>query len=266
MKQPIGVFDSGLGGLTVLSAIHELLPHEDLIYFGDTARVPYGNKSRETVIRYSLEILDFLLQKNVKAVVVACNTASAQALETLKEKSPVPVLGVVEPGVKALLKNYPSIKKAAVIATRSTVKSRAYQQSLKQKKADLDVIEKACPLLVPLVEEGYSDHAVTRLILQEYLQELVEQGFEHVILGCTHYPLLKKAIREIYPKLKLIDAAQEVARELREFLEATNLISNKNELGTIRLYVSDITESIAELEKLFFGKTIRSLEKVVLGL
>lgn len=262
---PIGVFDSGLGGLTVLAAIHKRLPQENLIYFGDTARVPYGNKSKETIIRYSLEILDFLLQKKVKAVVVACNTASAHALETLREKSPVPVLGVVEPGVNSLITRFPEIEKAAVIATRSTVNSHAYQNYILKQKPNLKLIEKACPLLVPLVEEGMAHHKVTEIILQEYLQDLVEGGYHHLILGCTHYPLLKKTIHKIYPFLNLIDASDEVAFELEKILKDRNLLNSDKNSVKIELFVSDITDTFFELGNLFFGKTLSSVEKVVLG-
>ncbi len=262
---PIGVFDSGLGGLTVLSAVHERLPNENLIYFGDTARVPYGSKSKETIIHYSLEILEFLLQQKVKAVVVACNTASSHALEALREKSPVPVIGVVEPGVAALARHYPEVKRAAVIATRSTVKSNAYAKLVQQHLGDVHLYQKACPLFVPLVEEGFAERQVTELIIREYLDEIVRDGYSHVILGCTHYPLLKKSIKRIYPQLTLIDSSSEVAHALQELLRQHQLLNNAPTKGEVKLYVSDITDSLLDLEKIFFGKTIHSLEKKVLG-
>lgn len=265
-SRPVGIFDSGLGGLTVLSAIHERMPAENLVYFGDTARVPYGSKSKDTIIRYSLEILEFLLQQNVKQVVVACNTASSYALDELQKKSPVPVIGVVEPGIRALLEasEKESIEKAAVIATRSTIRSGAYETGLKQ-KSNIFLYGKACPLFVPLVEEGFSKKNVTGQIIREYLDELDREQISHIILGCTHYPLLKDTIQRIYPHFNLIDSSIETARLLQEQLNAAELKAPADQKGEIKLFVSDITDSLLELEKLFLGKTIHQLEKVVLG-
>ncbi len=264
-EKPIGVFDSGLGGLTVLSAIAEQLPHENLIYFGDTARVPYGSKSAETVVRYSLEILDFLLSKEVKTIVVACNTASSHALTALREKSPVPVIGVVEPGVQALLREAGTQEKAAVIATRSTVRSGSYSRTLYATDATLSLVERACPLLVPLVEEGMQDKKVTEMVLREYLDEIDREGIRYVILGCTHYPLLKPAIRRLYPHFELIDSSREIARTLEESLAVNQLSGNAGQQGKIDLYFSDITDNLPEMEKLFMGKSIDSIEKVSMG-
>ena len=263
--QPIGVFDSGLGGLTVLSAIHEKLPSENLIYFGDTARVPYGSKSRDTVIRYSEEILEFLITKGVKTVVVACNTASSYAIDLLREKNQLPILGVVEPGIQALVKQNPNISQAAVIATRSTVKSGTYQSKAKKIKSDLSLYAKACPLLVPLIEEGMAEKKAAELIIREYLDEIVRENIEHVILGCTHYPIIKETIKRVYPDLNLIDSSLEVASSLELLLEEKNLKNKETTEGKISIYVSDITESLADMEKLFFGNTIYSMEKVMLG-
>lgn len=264
-SSPIGVFDSGLGGLTVLSAVHQLLPQENLIYFGDTARVPYGSKSRETIIRYSLEILEFLLEKKVKAVVVACNTASSHALEALREKSPVPVLGVVEPGISALIRESPGNEKAAVIATRSTVRSGSYEKVLETRTPGKRLYARACPLLVPLVEEGMKDKKVTEMVLREYLDEIDREGISHVILGCTHYPLLKDTIASLYPNFKLIDSSVEIARALEETLQKNNIANQLNGQGQIDLFFSDITDNLPELEKLFLGNTIQSIHKVSLG-
>ncbi|MES0490145.1 MAG: glutamate racemase [Leptospirales bacterium] len=263
--QPIGVFDSGLGGLTVLSAIHELLPSEDLIYFGDTARVPYGSKSRDTVIRYSEEILEFLVSKNVKIVIVACNTASAYAIEILRKKTDLSVIGVVEPGIQALVKQHPDVTQAAVIATRSTIKSQAYQLKSKLIQPGLSLYAKACPLLVPLIEEGMAEKKAAELIIREYLDEILRENIEHVILGCTHYPLIKESIKKLYPNLTLIDSSLEAAGSLQVLLEEKNLKNENTTEGKISIYVSDITESLADMEKLFFGNTIYSMEKVILG-
>ncbi|MCB1145859.1 MAG: glutamate racemase [Leptospiraceae bacterium] len=261
---PVGVFDSGLGGLTVLSAIHRRLPGENLIYFGDTARVPYGSKSKETVIRYSLEILEFLLTKNVKYVVAACNTASSLALQELRERSPVPVLGVVEPGVLALARYDDTIDRAGVIATRSTIRSGAYEKTASRLLPSLSLFSKACPLLVPMIEEGFLRKNITELILREYLDEIEREGIRHLILGCTHYPLLKETITRLYPQFNLIDSSEETAVQLEQDLTEKKLTGEKNN-GRVNLFVSDITDSFRDMEKLFFGSALHSVEKVVLG-
>jgi len=263
-ERPIGIFDSGLGGLTVLSAIKKRLPSENIIYFGDTARVPYGSKSKDTVIRYSLEILDFLIQKEVKMVVVACNTASSHALSALKEKSPVPVLGVVEPGAKALTDKVTAPEKVAVIATRSTIKSGSYERALEKLNSSISLYSKACPLLVPVIEEGFTDKQITELILREYLDEIVREGIRYIILGCTHYPLLKKTINRLYPDVILIDSSLETAEELYKIMDANQIFKKGRGEGTIQLFVSDITDSLLDMERLFLGTTVHSLEKVSL--
>lgn len=264
-NRPVGVFDSGLGGLTVLSAIQKKLPHENLIYFGDTARVPYGSKSRETVVRYSLEILDFLEKKNVKTVVVACNTASAHALEELSAKSSIPIMGVIEPGIQALLGSHPHIDKAAVIATKSTVKSNAYKSAL-EKSSTLHLYQKACPLLVPLIEEGFGEKSVTEMVIRDYLAEIERENIEHLILGCTHYPLIKNTILRVFPQMQLIDSSVETARALFELLKRDNILNpEEKKRGKVELYLSDITDSLADMESLFFGDTIDTVEKVLLG-
>ena len=261
----IGVFDSGLGGLTVLSAIQEKLPSENLVYFGDTARVPYGSKSKETIIRYSEEILSFLEGKNVKCIVVACNTASSHALEHLREKSALPILGVVEPGAKALVEQFPDVKHAAVIATRSTIKSGAYEKEIKKLNAGIKLYSRDCPLFVPLIEEGFSNKKVAELIIRDYMDEVARENISHVILGCTHYPLLKDSIVNVYPDIQLIDSSTETARVLESSLLENSLTNTSKERGKIQLYVSDITDSLLDMEKLFFGNTIDKVEKIQLG-
>ncbi|MDH5717320.1 MAG: glutamate racemase [Spirochaetia bacterium] len=264
-EKPVGVFDSGLGGLTVLSAIQEKLPNENLIYFGDTARVPYGSKSKETVIKYSLEILDFLLEKKVKMIVAACNTVSAYAIEEMRKKSSVPVIGVIEPCVKTVSQKAPENEKIAVIATKSTIKSGAYEKLLKKVRPDVYLFSKAAPLFVPLVEEGFSEKAVTEEIIKEYLDEISKEKIKHIILGCTHYPLLKKTIKRIYPEFILYDSSIETALFLELKLKENQLQSQNKAAGQIELFVSDVTDSLYDLEKLFFGKTIDRIEKVLLG-
>jgi len=264
-NRAIGIFDSGLGGLTVLAAIKKKFPHENLIYFGDTARVPYGSKSRETVIRYSLEIQDFLLEQNVKMIVVACNTASSHALDEMRKKCKLPILGVVEPGVAALVNNFKNINRAAVIATRSTIKSGSYHAFMKKINPAVNLYSKACPLLVPLIEEGFTDRKATELIIREYLDEIVREDIQYIILGCTHYPLLKGMIERLYPGIVLIDSSIETAIMMENLLIKFNLGNQTDNKGFIKLFVSDITDSLLDMEKIFFGGTIDSVEKVALG-
>lgn len=255
----IGVFDSGLGGLTVLKEIHRVLPHENLIYYGDTARVPYGNKSSATIIRYSREIAAFLLARNVKAIVVACNTASSYALEALAQMTDIPILGVIDPAVKSLAQNAPAKSTAGLIATKSTIASQAYDRSLHKFHGSQFLVAKACPLLVPLIEEGYAESAAAELILRDYLDPLKEKGVSHLILGCTHYPLIARKIHALYPGFTLIDSAAETAAGLKALL-AEKGIENATGAGRVELYVSDMTESMQNLKNLFFADKVDRFE------
>ncbi len=224
----VGVFDSGVGGLTVLRAIRERYPKLDIVYLGDTARVPYGNKSRETVIRYSLECAEFLASKGIDLLVVACNTASSQAIDALRNNLRLPVVGVVEPGVKVALSV--SKGKVGVIGTLSTVESGVYQRPLEE--AGLEVYSKACPLFVPLVEEGLLDGELTQMVVSMYLGELKDRGIDTLILGCTHYPLLRPAIEKFLPGVYVVDSSEAVARELE------GLVCNEGE-GDVELFFTD---------------------------
>jgi len=220
---PIGVFDSGIGGLTVLQKIMEALPRESTIYLGDTARSPYGTKSAETVLRYSFENADFLVEKGVKLVVVACNTSTAIALEPLKENLSIPVVGVIEPGVKEALKATRN-KKIGVIGTEATIQSGAYTRALKTRDPQVEVYSRACPIFVPLVEEGWLDNSMAKMTVKSYLESLQKSGIDTLILGCTHYPLLKKAIRGFMgPRVKLVDSAEETAKEVRAVLKRESM-------------------------------------------
>src|SRR6058998_3208217 len=222
---PLGVFDSGIGGLTVARAVFERLPHESVIYFGDTARVPYGPKSPDTVRRYSGEILAYLLQRGVKALVVACNTISAQALDFLRERSPVPLVGVIEPGARAAVQGTRS-GKIGVIGTAGTIASGAYERAITAIRPDARVHARACPLFVPLVEEGWFDHPATELIAREYLEPLQRAGVESLVLGCTHYPLLKPLLARVMgPGVTLVDSAEQTAKVVARELEARGLLA-----------------------------------------
>ena len=256
---PIGVFDSGLGGLTVAHAIMTRLPGENLVYFGDTARVPYGPKSPETVQRYSREIAAFLLEQGVKAIVVACNTATAHALPMLRDELDVPVIGVVEPGARAAVKATRT-GRVGVIATAGTIRSGAYVRAIHAAAPDARVTALACPLFVPLVEEGWTDHDATRLIAREYLEPFTRDEIDTLVLGCTHYPLLKPLIAEIVgPNVRLIDSAEETATDTSRMLEEFSLRSPAAS-ASYRFVASDDPQQFLTLGQRFFGDTIEHVE------
>lgn len=262
---PVGIFDSGLGGLTVARAVFERLPAESTVYFGDTARVPYGPKSPETVRRYSLEILTWLLRQGVKAVVVACNTSTAHALEALREASPVPVLGVIAPGAAAALAATRT-GRVGVIGTAGTIASQAYRRAIAALDPAVHVTERACPLFVPLVEEGWFDHAATRLVASEHLRPVREAGVDTLVLGCTHYPLLRNAIQaEMGAGVTLIDSGAETARALAEVLGARDLAAPPDGTPEHRFAVSDDEARFRSVGSRFIGSRLRSAEVVPLG-
>lgn len=242
---PIGVFDSGVGGLTVAREIMRQLPNERIVYFGDTARVPYGSKSKETVTRFSRQIVRFLQMQDVKAIVVACNTASAYALDELEQEVDIPIIGVVKPGAKTAIEATHN-GKIGVIATQATIGSGIYKRYIEENDTSVSVVEKACPLFVPLVEEGLWEDPVTDEIARRYLSELIDIDIDTLILGCTHYPLIRSTVGKIMgDKVTLVNPAYETARELKELLEKEDLESDKRpELGTelYRFFVSDAAE------------------------
>ena len=261
---PVGVFDSGIGGLTVARAIFERLPNESTIYFGDTARVPYGPKSEETVRRYSLEVLDWLLRQGVKAVVVACNTATARALDALRNASPVPVVGVIEPGARAAVAAAPG-RTIGVIGTVGTIASQAYPRAIRVLDPGARVEQRACPLFVPLVEEGWFDQPATELIAREYLEPLARAGVGSLVLGCTHYPLLKPLLgRVLGPGVALIDSAQETAVELQRVLRERDLAAGSGR-SLHRFAVSDDPARFREVGARFIGERLNDAEVVAMG-
>lgn len=263
-QKSIGVFDSGLGGLTVLREIHRQLPGENLIYFGDTARVPYGNKSSATIIRYSREIVRFLLARDVKAIVVACNTASSYALDAIRDMTDIPVLGVIDPAVRSLTHKAKAGSVAGLIATKGTISSGAYEKALKGNHGSQQLISKACPLLVPLIEEGYAESKAAELILRDYLEPLAAAGTEYLLLGCTHYPLIAITILRLYPQFKLIDSAEETAIELRTLLSDRGLMRDA-QAASVELFVSDMTDSMRALQQLFFQSNVDKFEVAQVG-
>lgn len=262
-NKPVGIFDSGVGGLTVLKEIAKLLPNEDLIYLGDTARVPYGIRSAETVIKYSIECANFLFKKGIKMLVVACNTSSSVSLEILKEKLPIPVIGVIEPGVRAALRSSKN-GKIGIIGTEATVQSEAYPKKIKSINPEIEVISKACPLFVPLVEEGILEGSIAEQVVERYLKELKTSGIDTLILGCTHYPLLKKTIQKYMEGIKLVDSAEETAKQVREILSHQGLINENSHSGTRTFYVTDSPERFKKIGEIFLNCEINNIFKVSL--
>lgn len=261
-QKPIGVFDSGIGGLTVVKRLATTLPNESIIYFGDTARVPYGSKSNSTVIEYSIQNTKFLLQKNIKALVVACNTASSTAIPDLKKMFDIPIIGMIEPGSKMALEKTKS-NKIGVIGTRATVGNLAYSTEIKKLKHSAEVVEKPCPLFVPLAEEGWVKHRATFEIAEEYLKELREIGIDTLVLGCTHYPILSDVIQEVVGKnVSLIDSGVASSEVIKTELEKLDLLSDSKTTGSQEYYVSDIPTKFKEVAELFLGKVIDHVHKV----
>ncbi|MGN0164799.1 MAG: glutamate racemase [Lachnospiraceae bacterium] len=243
---PIGVFDSGVGGLTVAKEIMNQLPNEQIIYFGDTARVPYGSKSKETVTAYSRQIVSFLLSKGVKAIVVACNTASAFALETIRHEIPVPIIGVVKPGAKTAEKTTRN-GKIGVIGTEGTIKSGIYSEFLHELNPKVEVFGQACPLFVPLVEEGWANDPLTEEVVKRYLSGLLGKEIDTIVLGCTHYPLLRKVIGKVAGgSVTLVNPAYESARELKMVLEENHILNETVQVPKHVFYVSDGAEKFRE--------------------
>ncbi|MGB2599194.1 MAG: glutamate racemase [Candidatus Omnitrophota bacterium] len=262
-NRPIGIFDSGVGGLTVVRSVRKYLPNEDVVYFGDTARVPYGNKSRPTIIRFSHEIMDFMMKKRVKMVVVACNTASSLSLPSLKKDYPVPVIGVINPGAKEAVQISRN-KRIGVIGTSSTISSGAYKKELERIDKTCRVFSQSCPLFVPLVESGNFSDPFTWQIAGMYLGELKRKRVDTLILGCTHYPLLNRVIGEVLSGVRLVDSSIAVARDIKEVLSKKKLQADgKKARATAEYYVSDDPEDFRKSATTFLKEKIKA-KKVVL--
>ena len=265
---PIGIFDSGVGGLTVLRAIRERLPNEQLIYLGDTARVPYGTKSPKTVARYAIEDSDFLIQKGIKFLVIACNTASALARGPLREHFHIPILSVVGPGARAAAKASRS-GRIGVIATEATIESGAYPQAIRDasKNSNVEIFAKACPLFVPIVEEGETDSAIARLAAENYLKPLKEMGIDTLVLGCTHYPLLGRVISEVMgDNVRLVDSAEATANEVADMLATLDLQQTSAGRVSDHFYVTDATKRFERIAQRILGSPLPHLEAVELGM
>jgi glutamate racemase len=256
----VAIFDSGVGGLTVFKEVMQKLPHENLLYFGDMARVPYGGRTPKTILRYAMECISFLMKRRLKCLIVACHTVSAHALEELKEKFDLPIIGVVEPMVQEL-ETKKEIDRLLILGTRATIASNIYPRLILEKNPELKIFSLATPLFVPLVEEGMADHPATELIIKEYLRPLEKEKMGHVLLGCTHYPLMKEALAKVLGKeVKFLDAAPLVATKTYQLLASLNLLSKKKQ-PSYSFLVTDHREKFCSLASRFLGKSI-ALEDV----
>ncbi|MDO4299515.1 MAG: glutamate racemase [Lachnospiraceae bacterium] len=263
-KAPIGVFDSGVGGLTVAREIMRNLPNEDIVYFGDTARVPYGSKSKDTIIRFSQQIIRFLRTQNVKAIVIACNTASALALDEVEEELDIPIIGVLKPGAKVAAATTRN-GKIGVIGTESTINSQMYPKYIREQNPEVAVYGKACPLFVPLVEEGWLKDPVTEEVARRYLENLLKDGIDSLILGCTHYPLLRSLIRGVVGEtVNLVNPAYETARELGELLREEGLEhpERNGQKACHQFYVSDAAEKFRNFANSILPCDIGETQKI----
>ncbi len=263
-KLAIGMFDSGVGGMTVLKEVKRLLPREHIIYFGDTARVPYGNKSPRMVTKYALESALFLLTKGIKLLIIACNTSSAFALDILQKKMPIPVIGVIAPGSKEAV-THTRAKRIGVIGTRTTIKSMAYDRSIKKLDPDIQVFSNACPLFVPIVEEGLEHDEVAHLMAEKYLKDLKGPGIDVLVMGCTHYPVLEDVIKKVVGSgVEIVHSGKETAKEARVILEKKNLFNTRGR-GKCEYFVTDAAESFHEIGSRILGEAlthVRSLNNL----
>ncbi len=261
-KKSIGVFDSGLGGLTVLKEISKVLPNENIVYFGDTARVPYGTRSSETVTKYTFQSINFLLENDIKAIVIACNTASARSLEKAQERYNIPILGVIKPGAKRAVISTKN-NKIGVIGTEGTVFSKAYETEIQKLIKNVDVYSKPCSLFVPIVEEGWAETEVALLTAKEYLSAFNGTDIDTLVLGCTHYPILVNTIKKITGnKIRLVNPAEETALDLKKMLEDKNLLNAQTEKPDYRYFVSDMPERFMNIGQNFIQKPFDNISVV----
>src|SRR5580658_4026211 len=260
-ERPIGVFDSGIGGLTVLKELVAMLPREHFIYLGDTARLPYGTKSNEVIIKYSRENTEFLLAKGIKMLVIACNTSSAVALERIAGETAVPVIGVIEPGARAAAKASRS-GKIGVIGTEATIASGAYTRAIQAARPRAEIYTRACPLLVPLAEEGWTDNAVAELTVAHYLESLKQSGIDTILLGCTHYPLLREMfVRILGPRVKIVDSATATATDVRDRLRTLHLAGRGSD-GSQSFFVTETPDRFVRVGRRFLGPQVESAVRI----
>ncbi|MGD1044121.1 MAG: glutamate racemase [Bacteroidota bacterium] len=260
--QPIGVFDSGIGGMTVVRALTHHLPHENIIYFGDTARVPYGPKSQQVVREYALQDTDVLLQHDVKLIVIACNTVSAVALDVVQKRAKVPVVGVILPGAKAAVQATKN-KRIGVIGTVGTIFSNAYSNAIRQLDSDIKVFAQPCPLFVPLAEEGWIDHKATELIAKEYIFPLTLEKIDTLVLGCTHYPILRDVIGKLlHQSVTLIDSGEATALDVKNMLADLKLNNASTLKPNLQFFVSDVPHKFTEIGERFLGTKLGKVHRV----
>jgi len=264
-EEPIGIFDSGIGGLTVLKEMLGKLPHESTVYLGDTARVPYGIRSPETVKRYSFENTRFLSSRGIKMLVVACNTVSAVSLDAIKASLDVPVIGVIEPGARAAAATTKK-RRVGVIGTSATIRSNSYAKAINEADSSVEVFALPCPLFVPLVEEGWTEGPIVEMIAERYLGEIKKKDIDTLVLGCTHYPLLKNVLAKIMGKqVTLIDSAIETAAEIEKTLRSSSLLNNTPRNASREFFVTDSPEKFTEIGERFLGRKIEFIRKIELG-
>jgi glutamate racemase len=259
---PIGVFDSGIGGLTVVKHLRDLLPQEDIVYFGDTARLPYGIKSEEVVKRFAFEDSHFLLEHDVKIIVVACNTVASTAMHLLEEHLDIPVMGVIQPGADACV-TMTENNKVGVIGTSATIRSENYTKKILALDNKIKVIDQACPLFVPLVEEGFFEDEATHLIAKRYLGKIIENNVDTLILGCTHYPVLKNTIQRVVGKdVVMVDSGEETAKFVKKYLEINDLCTSKSIKAGLKIYVSDLSHKFQEIAERFLQNSLSHIETI----
>lgn len=262
-NKAIGVFDSGIGGLTVYKALKEKMPDEKVVYLGDTARLPYGSKSAETIKKFSEDNAYFLIERDVKIIVVACNSASSYAVTKLQGIFDIPVLGVIEPGAEAAIQF--SRKCIGIIGTTATISSGAYERAIREIKPDAKIIVRDCPLFVPLVEEGWIDHDVTRLVIKEYLMPLKEKGVDSMVLGCTHYPVLKQQISSVLGNgIRLIDSAETVTQKVYSILKDCGWLCQTRVIQDDEFYVTDFPERFKKVGEIFLEKKIEKVHTAII--
>ncbi|MCX8014501.1 MAG: glutamate racemase [candidate division WOR-3 bacterium] len=251
--RPIGVFDSGVGGLTVVKALRKILPNEDIIYFGDTARVPYGTKSTPVITQFAFQDTKFLINRKVKLIVVACHTVSSVCLPELKKSFKIPIIGVIEPGAKAVVKATRN-KRVGIIGTQATILAGAYERAIKALDPQIEIIAKPTPLFVPLVEEGWLSSPITLQVAKTYLSVMIDEDIDTILLGCTHYPLLKNVLRKLFAKkIKIIDASLETAIETKNTLAHLGLLTDNKNKGILKVYLSDLSSNFLEIGERFLN-------------
>lgn len=261
-NRPIGVFDSGLGGLTVLKEIIELIPTESVVYFGDCGRVPYGTKSKETIVKYTFQNIRFLLNQDIKMIVIACNTSSAYSLDLVKNSFDIPVVEVVQPGALTAVQATKN-KRVGVIGTQGTINSGAYEKQIKRLDSSIEVYSKPCPLFVPLVEEGWWDNDIAMKVAEEYLTPLLSKDIDSLVLGCTHYPLIQDTIGKVMGKgVSLVSSAQEAARAVKAVIDRDGIGRDESIKPVYRYYTSDSVDKFEALGSAFLGRQISSAEKI----